>query len=178
VIVTFQEVVEGVGKTADGLGVAITILGVLAALVGFGWRTVRPARPPIDAHRERRNVGQSILLGLELLVAGDIIRTVAIAPTFTSVGGTRRHRHRPHLLVLHARSRAHVSMAVAEGLVDRIRPNLTRSALGGPPRPELGRGRRSAPIGVDVDHDFDVVGLLGQGVLPSFEGDAARDESV
>ena len=27
-----------------------------------------------------------ILLGLELLVAGDIIRTVAIDPTFTSVG--------------------------------------------------------------------------------------------
>jgi len=34
----------------------------------------------------RRGLGRSILLGLELLVAGDIIRTVAIDPTFTSVG--------------------------------------------------------------------------------------------
>jgi uncharacterized membrane protein len=84
---TFKEVVEVVGKTVDGLGVAITMLGVLGALVGFGWRALRPAEPPIDAYRElRRNVGRSILLGLELLVAGDIIRTVAIAPTFTSVG--------------------------------------------------------------------------------------------
>lgn len=48
---------------------------------------VRPADPSIDSYRElRRTIGRSILLGLELLVAGDIIRTVAIAPTFTSVG--------------------------------------------------------------------------------------------
>jgi len=31
-------------------------------------------------------VGKSILLGLELLVAADIIRSVAIDPTFASVG--------------------------------------------------------------------------------------------
>ncbi len=30
--------------------------------------------------------GRAILLGLELLLAGDIIRTVAIEPTFASVG--------------------------------------------------------------------------------------------
>lgn len=84
---TFKELVEAVGKTADALGVAITMLGVLGALVGFAWRAVRPSEPPIDTYRElRRNVGRSILLGLELLVAGDIIRTVAISPTFTSVG--------------------------------------------------------------------------------------------
>lgn len=34
----------------------------------------------------RRRVGRSILLGLEFLVAGDIIRTVAVAPTYASVG--------------------------------------------------------------------------------------------
>ena len=86
-LMEFKEVVEAVGKTADGLGVAITMLGVVGALIGFAWRAMRPAEPPIDAYRElRRNVGRSILLGLELLVAGDIIRTVAIAPTFTSVG--------------------------------------------------------------------------------------------
>ena len=84
---TFQDTVEAVGKTADGLGVVVTVVGAVAALVMFGWRVARPAQPPIDAYRElRRNVGRSILLGLELLVAGDIIRTVAISPTFTSVG--------------------------------------------------------------------------------------------
>jgi hypothetical protein len=34
----------------------------------------------------RRSVGRSILLGIEVLVAGDIIRTVAVSPSFTSVG--------------------------------------------------------------------------------------------
>ena len=34
----------------------------------------------------RRQLGAAILLGLELLVAGDIIRTVAVEPSFTSVG--------------------------------------------------------------------------------------------
>lgn len=83
----FTEVIETVGKTADALGVAITAIGVCGALAAFLWRVIRPAQPPIDAYRElRRNVGRSILLGLELLVAGDIIRTVAISPTFTSVG--------------------------------------------------------------------------------------------
>jgi hypothetical protein len=31
-------------------------------------------------------LGRSILLGLEILVAADIIRTIAITPTFTTVG--------------------------------------------------------------------------------------------
>lgn len=34
----------------------------------------------------RQGVGRALLLGLEFLVAADIIRTVAISPTFTSVG--------------------------------------------------------------------------------------------
>ncbi len=37
-------------------------------------------------HRYRQDVGRAILLGLEFLVAGDIISTVAVSPTFTSVG--------------------------------------------------------------------------------------------
>jgi uncharacterized membrane protein len=34
----------------------------------------------------RLSIGRGILLGLELLVAGDILWTVAITPTFTSIG--------------------------------------------------------------------------------------------
>ena len=34
----------------------------------------------------RQNLGRAILLGLEFLVAGDIIRTVAVSPTFRSLG--------------------------------------------------------------------------------------------
>ena len=34
----------------------------------------------------RQGIGRAILLGLELLVAADIIRTVAVDPSFRSVG--------------------------------------------------------------------------------------------
>ena len=82
----FDEVVETVGKAVDGLGVAVTVTGIVLALLGFGRNLARPRDPTIDAYRQlRRSVGRSILLGLELLVAGDIIRTVAVSPTFTSV---------------------------------------------------------------------------------------------
>ena len=33
----------------------------------------------------RRNLGRSILLGLELLILADIVRTIIVAPTLTSV---------------------------------------------------------------------------------------------
>jgi uncharacterized membrane protein len=36
-------------------------------------------------HRFRQQLGHTILLGLELLVTGDIVRTVAAEPTLTSV---------------------------------------------------------------------------------------------
>ncbi|MCA1825195.1 MAG: DUF1622 domain-containing protein [Mycobacteriales bacterium] len=84
---SFTDFVETIGKAADIAGVVVTVFGVAGALLAFAARVVRPSEPPVDAYRElRRNVGRSILLGLELLVAGDIIRTVAISPTFTSVG--------------------------------------------------------------------------------------------
>jgi len=50
--------------------------------VAAGRRVAR--RRPLRALRQR--LGRAILLGLELLVAADIIRTVAVTPTFTSAG--------------------------------------------------------------------------------------------
>jgi uncharacterized membrane protein len=81
--VTFNEVVEGVGKTIDGAGVAVIVAGVLAATVIAGTRA-RAGEPDVY-RRYRQQLGRSILLGLELLVAADIIRTVAVTPTLTSV---------------------------------------------------------------------------------------------
>jgi len=43
------------------------------------------ARDVNTYRRYRQQLGRSILLGLELLVAADIIRTVALTPTLTSV---------------------------------------------------------------------------------------------
>ena len=79
----FEQSVELVAKVIDALGVAVIVGGVVLA-------TALIARSGADwdqRFREyRRGVGRSILLGLEFLVAADIIRTVAISPTFRGVG--------------------------------------------------------------------------------------------
>ena len=84
----FAEVVEVVGKTVDGVGVAVTVVGVAFALAKYVVRTVSEKDGGGDqVYRDaRRSVGRAVLLGLEILVAGDIIRTVAVAPTFSSIG--------------------------------------------------------------------------------------------
>jgi uncharacterized membrane protein len=82
-LVSFKDWVELVGKIVDAAGVALMIAGALAATLVAARRTV--TRDP-DAYRlYRRQLGRSILLGLELLVAADIIRTVAVTPTIRSV---------------------------------------------------------------------------------------------
>jgi len=72
-----------VGKGIDAAGVVVIVLGGLAATAMAGTRLV--ARDVNTYRRYRQQLGRSILLGLELLVAADIIRTVAVRPTLTSV---------------------------------------------------------------------------------------------
>lgn len=82
---TLDEAVEAVGKGVDVAGILIIVVGAAAASVLFVGR-VRAGRSSESYSLYRRSLGRAILLGLEFLVAGDIIRTVAIAPTFGSVG--------------------------------------------------------------------------------------------
>lgn len=80
---SFKEVVELSGLVVDGAGVLIIVLGILVASVRFALPGARWGGYAYKAYRQ--DVGKAILLGLELLVASDIIRTVAIAPTLDSV---------------------------------------------------------------------------------------------
>ncbi|WP_394770833.1 DUF1622 domain-containing protein [Lacisediminihabitans sp.] len=80
---TFDQIVEGVGKVIDAAGVAAIVVGALAAAVMASMRAIRRAGAVYTPFR--RFLGRSILLGLELLVAADIIRTVAVTPTLESV---------------------------------------------------------------------------------------------
>jgi uncharacterized membrane protein len=82
--VTFNQVVEDVGKSIDGAGVLVILVGAVAATLRAG-ASARTGQPDVY-RRFRQQLGRSILLGLELLVAADIIRTVAVSPTLTSVG--------------------------------------------------------------------------------------------
>lgn len=86
---TFAEIIELAGQAVDAFGVAVIIIGVLIATVRYGLRTLdvtRRAPGDEDGYsRYRESIGRALLLGLELLVAADIIRTVAITPTLESV---------------------------------------------------------------------------------------------
>lgn len=76
------EFIETVGKGMDAVGVAVIAVGVLVSAAGAAVRLSRKQ----DAYRPfRRQLGASILLGLEFLVAADIIRTVAVTPDPRSV---------------------------------------------------------------------------------------------
>lgn len=80
---TFYEAVETVGKAIDGVGVAVIAIGALISAAGAVSRLNRKTG---DVYRVfRQQLGRSILLGLEFLVAADIIRTVAVTPDARSV---------------------------------------------------------------------------------------------
>lgn len=79
----FNDVIEKMGMGIDGAGVAVIVIG---AVIVFVTAATRLARRESDVYlRSRRHLGHVILLGLELLVAGDIVRTVATAPTLTGI---------------------------------------------------------------------------------------------
>ena len=79
---SFKQFVEGVGLVIDGAGVLVIVFGLLVAAGRF----VFSARREVDPYRRlRQDMGRGILLGLELLVAADIIRTVAVDPTLENV---------------------------------------------------------------------------------------------
>ncbi|MEN9902522.1 MAG: hypothetical protein RL651_1186 [Pseudomonadota bacterium] len=76
--------IELMGEWGDALGVAVIVVGVLWGLIRF----------PLDLSKQgvdyaykmvRNQITRTLLLGLEVLVAADIIRTVAVSPTLLSV---------------------------------------------------------------------------------------------
>lgn len=81
----FRTVAEAAGVAVDAIGVLVIVLGVVFALGLFARDVVRRRLFP-DAYRALRHaLGRSVLVGLELLVAADIIRTVAIEPSLDAV---------------------------------------------------------------------------------------------
>ncbi|MEF3403669.1 DUF1622 domain-containing protein [Agromyces sp. CCNWLW203] len=79
----FGTVIETIGEVIDVLGVAAIVIGIVYAVVDAAVRGLRRVSPVYT--RFRRVLGRAILLGLELLVAADIIKTVAVTPTLDSV---------------------------------------------------------------------------------------------
>jgi len=71
------------------IGSGIEIFGVLVIVTGIAWSTYRQLRLPIseqDADIYKIRIGRSLLLGLEVLVAADIVKTIAHELSVMSLG--------------------------------------------------------------------------------------------
>jgi uncharacterized membrane protein len=71
------------------VGTAIETFGVFIIVAGIAWSTLQGAFSRITAgsyDRYKTSIGRSLLLGLEVLVAADIVKTIALDLTFTSLG--------------------------------------------------------------------------------------------
>lgn len=78
-----HDVIELAADATEGLGVALIAGGLVFASARCAF--VRADRARSRYQRYRQDLGRAILLGLEVLVAADIVRTVAFAPTMASV---------------------------------------------------------------------------------------------
>jgi uncharacterized membrane protein len=73
-------------RALEFAGIAAIVGGALISTIMFAVGFVRRTAFEEIFQQYRRNLGRAILLGLELFVGADIIGTVAIDPTFATVG--------------------------------------------------------------------------------------------
>jgi uncharacterized membrane protein len=79
-----REVIEAAALGVEVLAVAVI---VIAILFGTGRFLLHTSQGRSDSYRSyKQHLTKALLLGLEFLVAADIVRTVAIDATMTSVG--------------------------------------------------------------------------------------------
>jgi len=82
---SFTNVMGYAARAFEGLGALILTIGLLwsVILAQLAWRRSGSLQPAYTALRQA--FGATLLLGLEILVAADLIRTVAVAPTLDNV---------------------------------------------------------------------------------------------
>ena len=82
---SFEQTMDDIARGVEILGVATVLVGLAASLVS-GALGLLGGDGPLTVYRTIRGVfARSILLGLEFLVAADIIRTVAVQPSLENV---------------------------------------------------------------------------------------------
>lgn len=81
-----DEYAHALASGVEWSAIALIVVGAAGSTLHFVMRVLR--REDFDEifHRYRVHLGRTILIGLELLVAADIIGTIAVEPTFRSLG--------------------------------------------------------------------------------------------
>ncbi|MBP7526387.1 MAG: DUF1622 domain-containing protein [Syntrophorhabdaceae bacterium] len=78
-----KQSIEVVALGIEVFAVAIIVGGAVHGLVRYPFHQAKKIEAAYSLLKEQ--IGKALLLGLEFLIAADIIRTVAIDPTFRSV---------------------------------------------------------------------------------------------
>ncbi|MGO4388768.1 DUF1622 domain-containing protein [Microvirga sp. 2YAF29] len=81
----FPQALRLITRMIEVGGIAVIVLGILGASVVIVRQLLQGGPPAGAFNLYRSNIGRAILLGLEFLVAADIINTVAIEPTLESL---------------------------------------------------------------------------------------------
>ncbi|MET0965745.1 MAG: DUF1622 domain-containing protein [Nakamurella sp.] len=81
----FTEIMEQVARGFEAIGAAVLVIGLFFSfgLALMVWQRRRDGNAAYQALR--RSFGGVLLLGLEILVAADLVRTVAVEPTLENV---------------------------------------------------------------------------------------------
>ncbi len=81
---SYEQTTSEVVRVVEAAGAGIMVLGGLGAFVLFATR-VWSTKTAQGYDELRRNLGRCILLGLEVLIIADIVRTIIVDTTFESV---------------------------------------------------------------------------------------------
>ncbi|MHB8793332.1 MAG: DUF1622 domain-containing protein [Thermoleophilia bacterium] len=81
----FSETMNNIAKGVEAVGIAVLVIGILYAF-GRGFVELTTKQGGTRSYLSvRKYVGRAILLGLEILIVADLIRTVTVDPTLTNV---------------------------------------------------------------------------------------------
>lgn len=80
----FDEIISITGYAIEAVGVLVIVVGSCLSSAVF-IRTFRQQAEGAAYRVYRRQLGRSIILGLEFLIAGDIVRTVVVADTLENI---------------------------------------------------------------------------------------------
>ncbi len=82
----FDQGIKWIALGIESLAIAIIVIGALLTSVLFVLRAIKEGSFDECYRRFRSDFGKAILLGLEFLIASDIVGTVAVGPTFRGLG--------------------------------------------------------------------------------------------
>ena len=82
---SYDHAISEVVRVVEAVGAGIMVIGGFGACLVFASRAVRAETARESYDELRRNLGRCILVGLEVLIIADIVRTIIVDPTLESV---------------------------------------------------------------------------------------------